>query len=165
MKPTHVILKEAIGKASVKEIARALHVSKALVYKWGQKTGTDHQAVAYSGALNPLDRILKIFEMTKDIRLIEWFCQAAGGFFVRNPICDPAAINHEVLNNIQKIMAEFSEALRVIIKAYEYDHKIDTHETLQIRKEWEDLKRVGETFVSACEAGVFDNNYNRKSER
>ncbi|MDP3981141.1 MAG: hypothetical protein Q8Q33_07005 [Chlamydiota bacterium] len=160
MKETHEILKEAIDKVGVKEIAHTLHVSNALVYKWCQASPADPNSKEQSGAANPLDRMLTIYKKTQDIDLVQCICQAAGGFFVHNPTCDPAAIDHEVLNNIQKIMAEFSETLDVIIKAYERDHRIDADEASQIRKEWEDLKRVGETFVNACESGIFNRNKN-----
>ena len=62
----------------------------------------------------------------------------------------------KVSKTTQKLINEFSETLEVISQAYDNDKKIDTKEANKIRKEWEDLKNVGESFVKACKLGKFE---------
>ena len=40
---------------------------------------------AGSGATNPLDRLEILIRSTQDLRLVQWMCQRAGGFFIHNP--------------------------------------------------------------------------------
>ena len=49
-----------------------------------------------------------------------------------------------------------SQPLEVISQSYDNDKKIDSKEANMIRKEWEDLKGVGESFVKACELEKFE---------
>lgn len=65
-------------------------------------------------------------------------------------------IYSKVSNTTQKLIKEFSETLEVISQSYDNDKKIDSKESNKIRKEWEDLKGAGESFVKACELGKFE---------
>jgi hypothetical protein len=38
------------------------------------------------GAKHPLEPVREMYELTKDIRLIRWLCNAAGGFHVANRV-------------------------------------------------------------------------------
>jgi len=149
------ILKEAIEKVGVKQLAGNLNVSQALIYKWCQESGDPTEGTA-SGAVNPLDRIQKIYESTEDVRLINWVCQLADGTFVPNPSKGKLPNDTKVLVNIQSIIKEFSEALAAISDSYMNGKRITLKESEDIRREWEDLKQVGESFVKACEMGYFD---------
>src|SRR5437016_8971303 len=81
---SYEVIRQATDEPGVKAVAAALKVSPALVYKWceppAEKDDPDQ-----SGAKNPLDRVREIYGLTKDIRLIRWLCNEAGGFFVSNP--------------------------------------------------------------------------------
>jgi len=152
---SYEILKEAFEKAGVKKIAAELGLSQSLLYKWCQKKADD-ESWKQEGAVNPLDRIKEIYHLTTDIAIISWICQAADGFFVKNPSVKKSSPDHDALRNIQLIIKEFSEALDAISRSYNDDRRIDAKEAAQIRKKWEDLKRVGEAFVRECEHGDFN---------
>ena len=77
---SHQIIKNACDKHGAKNIAGHLGVSLSLVYKWAQPR-TD----SGSGSRNPLDRVIELINSTRDPRIIEWICEQAGGYFVRNP--------------------------------------------------------------------------------
>ena len=144
---SYKIIKNAINEVGVKSISQDMGLSSSLLYKWCQSE--------YSGgADNPLDRLLKLYELTGDRNLVYWLCEQIGGFYTENP---PASndISQELFYTTQKILKEFSDLLNAISLSTS-DAKIDLGEARNIRSEWEELKRITETFVSACEKGTFD---------
>ncbi|MGJ8640000.1 MAG: phage regulatory CII family protein [Opitutaceae bacterium] len=148
---SHEVLKNAIGHVGVKQVAGDLNLSTSLVYKWCQA----NQRVEDSGADNPLDRLLQVYESTGDPRVINWICEKADGFFVKKPE-QVGSIGSEVFNSTQKILKEFSDLLEVVSQSYSNDQQIDGTEAERIREAWETLKSIGETFVFSCEAGLFE---------
>jgi len=53
------------------------------------------------------------------------------------------------------LVREFSDLLQVVSQSNKEDNTICESESKKIRKEWEELKGVGESFVHACEQGLF----------
>lgn len=156
MQKSYEILKKGIEKAGVKSVAAKLNVSPSLIYKWCQDSD-DLNKITPSGTTNPLDRILMIYEITKDLEMINWICQKADGFFARNPGDDEfPSTGANVLKSVHSIIKEFSEALDAISQTYNDGKRITRKESERIRKEWEDLKCIGEGFVRACESGKFE---------
>ncbi len=147
---SHEILKRAVSTMGVKCIASDMKLSSSLIYKWCQPKDSPDSA----GADNPLDRLLRLCQLTGDTAPIEWLCQKADGFFVKNP---PEETESETdpLNATQGILSDFSQLLTVVSKSIEDDRKIDGKEAGQIREVWEVLKSVTESFVVACESGIY----------
>lgn len=146
---SHEILKEAFDQSSPKVIAAELGVSLSLVYKWAQK-----QTDSGSGSRNPLDRVVEIYEHTKDPAIIEWICEQADGYYVRNPLshCDQG---YEVLPATNEIVGQFSSMLTRISQAA-LDNSINQEEAEEIRGCWDKLKSYAEGFVRCCEEGDFE---------
>lgn len=156
MQKSYQVLKNGIEKVGVKSVAAKLNVSPSLVYKWCQDAD-DTNMINPSGAANPLDRIQMIYETTEDPEMINWICQIADGFFARNPRGEEfTTISAKVLKNVHSLIKEFSEALEAISQSYNDGKRITRKESERIRKEWEDLKCIGEGFVRACESGKFE---------
>lgn len=156
MQKSYQVLKKGIDKVGVKAVAARLNVSQSLVYKWCQDSD-DTNRILPSGAANPLDRLLMIHEITGDNEIVNWMCAQAGGFFAPNPQDDELpSIGAKVLKNVHSMIREFSEALDAISQSYDEGKRITKKEAERIRKEWEDLKCIGEGFVRACEDGKFD---------
>jgi hypothetical protein len=148
---SHEVIQQAIEKNSnVKEVAAQLGISSSLVYKWA--SGEDYKG---EGATNPLDRVQKLFEITRDEQLIHWLCQKSGGVFVRNPPTKRVK-GFEVVPATQEIVMRFADVLAAISKAAGDSH-ISPEEADHIRNEWDDLKRYAEGFVRCCEEGDFEN--------
>src|SRR5947208_6645730 len=82
---SYEVIRQAVDEPGVKAVAGALKVSPALVYKWCEQPA-DGEDPEQSGAKNPLDRVREMYMLTKDIRLIRFLCNEAGGFFVSNPV-------------------------------------------------------------------------------
>src|SRR2546421_10136939 len=82
------VIRQAVDEPGVKAVAGALKVSPALVYKWGEQPA-DNEDPDQSGAKNPLDRVREMVLLTKDIRLIRFLCNEAGGFSISNPVPAP----------------------------------------------------------------------------
>lgn len=143
---SHEVLRNTFEETSPKEVASELGVSLSLIYKWSE--GSEE-----SGSRNPLDRVIKLYEATKDPEILHWICKEAGGYFVRNPnsMCEK---DLEVMPATNEIIRMFSELLAVISKAAT-DRHIDDDESERIRLVWDKLKSYTEGFVTCCEEGDF----------
>ncbi|MCW1925567.1 hypothetical protein OKA05_23615 [Luteolibacter arcticus] len=146
---SHEVLRNAFAKTSPKAVASDLGISLSLVYKWAEKQSDDG-----SGSRNPLDRLMKIIELSSDLRIVEWLCQQTGGYFVRNPksSCEKG---FQVLPATNEIVGQFSVLLQQISTAA-LDHSISKKEAKEIRECWDKLKSYAEGFVRCCEEGDYD---------
>ncbi|HEX8340290.1 MAG TPA: phage regulatory CII family protein [Tepidisphaeraceae bacterium] len=153
---SHEVIKNAVEEPGVKAVAATLKVSAALVYKWCEPPA-DPGDPDQSGARNPLDRVRDLYTVTRDIRLVRWLCNQAGGFFVANPA--PAdkshGRDHAFYVQTRGLVRDFSHLLDTVTESVEDDQSVDDHEAEQIRQRWEDLKANLEHFVTLCETGHF----------
>jgi hypothetical protein len=150
------VIRQAVDEPGVKAVAAALRVSPALVYKWCEPPA-DEDDPEQSGAKNPLDRVRELYLQTKDIHLIRWLCNEAGGFFVNNPVPElRKSLDENIFSESRGMVREFSELLDTITESVEDKPGIDTDEADQIRQKWEDLKACVERFVISCEKGHYD---------
>lgn len=152
---SHEVLREASEKVGVKALAAHLRLSPALVYKWCEESDADDPDA--SGTRNPLDRLRDIIRCTGDIGVVAWLCQQANGFFVHNPDAGSSNVNADFLQSTQKLVLAFSELLNEVSQSVANDGAIKSNESRKIRKEWEELKTTAESFVVACERGIFRN--------
>ncbi len=145
---SHELLREVIQKCSAKELAAETGLSLSMIYKWAEPPDA-----AGSGTVNPLDRIDTLLRCSGDPRIVQWICQRASGFFIKNP---SAADHHpdSLLPATNEIVQEFADLLAVIAKAVA-DNQITLEEAADIRGRWEELKSVTEGFVQCCEQGNF----------
>ena len=103
--------------------------------------------------MNPLDRLEGLIKSTNDARIVQWICERAGGFFIRNPKAIwPRA--HLLVPATNQIVQEFADLLAVVARA-SADNQVTSAEAAGIRAQWEDLKSVTEGFVCCCEQGAF----------
>jgi hypothetical protein len=152
---SYEVIREAVQEPGVKAVAAALKVSPALVYKWCEPPA-DSDDPDQSGARNPLDRVREIYLLTKDIRLVRYLCNCAGGFFVANPAPEMHRPPEEsVFDHTRKLIREFSTLLDSVTDSVDDDDHIDHDEAVEIRQRWEDLKASAEQFVVACEKGHY----------
>lgn len=148
---SYEVLKKSVSDLGVKSVASDLGLSTSLIYKWCQPSGSDDA----SGADNPLDRLARIYELTRDTGPIQWLCQHAGGYYVPNvPMENVEAI--PLLHMTRRIVREFSDLLDVLTESIENDGVIDLDEAANIRYEWEKLKSSAESFVTSCEKGLYE---------
>jgi hypothetical protein len=146
---SHELLKDVFDQCNVKKVASDMELSLSMVYKWAQpstETG--------SGAANPLDRIDALVTCTEDHRIVQWICERAGGFFIKNPK-NPRPHPDFLVPATNEIVQEFADMLAVIATAA-HDNSISEQEAKNIRGRWEELKSVTEAFVHCCEKGNFN---------
>lgn len=146
-------LREAVKELGAKRVAAALGVSTSLVYKWCERP-KNADGTSGSGALNPLDRLDTLIEVTGDDRPVRWLAENAHGFFVRNP-SERRASGLGLLGQTQVIVKEFADLLKSLEDSLA-DGRIERAEAESIRHEWESLKSAGEMMVVSCErrAGI-----------
>jgi hypothetical protein len=152
---SHDVLKRVVEAIGTKQVASDLKVSTSLVYKWcaepPAKLGDDA-----SGARNPLDRLIQLYQSTNDRRPIEWLCNQADGFFVLSVETEPETIDEAYVSHTQRLLSEFSELLHTVADSMAHEGRIDAPESTQIRAKWQSLQSCAESFVQACERGNFD---------
>lgn len=152
MEKSYEVLKKAIDKAGAKYVADGLTLSLPLVYKWCNEPESDENPEA-SGTANPLDRVIKLYELTGDMGIIQWLCRRAEGFLVKNPEIDITR-RGSLISELQKIIKEFSDLLSAVSESIK-DNKISKDEAEQIRKEWEALKILGESIAICAQKGLY----------
>ena len=149
---SHEVLREAVEKVGVKQVAAKLNVSESLVYKWCQPKG----GAGTGGAENPLDRLADLIQLTGQTGPLEWLCQRANGYYVPNPEAAATAKGERNLLKVtQSILREFSDLLEVVSHSAGNDGMINEKEADQIRRERDQLKSVTERFVKGCEIGTY----------
>ena len=146
---SHEVLRRAINRVGAKQVAARMKLSAALIYKWCESADACGEA---SGSRNPLDRIRQLYDLTGDDAVIGWLCRQARGYLVKNPTT-PDHIDASVLGTAQMMVKEFSEVLHAIAESVSDGSGVSESEARHIRKEWEDLKQLAESFVVACETG------------
>ncbi len=149
------IIRTAVDEPGVKAVAAGLKVSPALVYKWCEAPA-EADDPDQSGAKNPLDRVRELYALTKDIRLIRFLCNEAGGFFISNPVPElRKSLEESVFAETRAMVRDFSELLDTVTESVEGDSAITPDEAERIREKWEDLKACVERFALACEKGHY----------
>ncbi len=146
---SHELLREVFQKGSAKQAASELGLSLSMIYKWAEPP----DPASGSGAANPLDRIEALHRCTGDLRIVQWICQRAGGFFIKNPKNNYAHSDF-LIPATNEIVQEFADLLAVIATAAS-DNQITPQEAKAIRGRWEELKTGTECFVHCCEQGNF----------
>jgi len=150
---SHEVLRDAAEVVGVKALAGELRLSPALIYKWCQEA--DAGDTDTSGTRNPLDRLQQIVRLTGHTPVVSWLCHEADGFFVHNPEATSPDIDSDLLQSTQRLVQSFSRLLNEVSKSVADDGAIDAAEADRIRMGWERLKTTAETFVVACERGVY----------
>jgi hypothetical protein len=154
---THRVLKQAVDRAGPKRVARALDISLSLVYKWTQPARTKENPAA-SGARNPLDKLLVIFELSQDLELIHFICDIARGYYTPNPV----AVGTSRINFVTETVTalnDFADMLQFAEKSLTNDGRIDDLEAQRLRQQWNRLKGRLEHFVTSCEEGRFNSKH------
>jgi hypothetical protein len=146
---SHDLMREVLDQVSAKQIAAEMGLSLSLIYKWAEPP----DPAVGRGATNPLDRVETLMRCCNDSRIVQWICEKAGGFFVKNPKLALPPPDYLVPATNQ-IVKEFADLLAVIATAA-VDNRVTREEAENIRGRWEELKTVTEGFVQCCEQGNF----------
>ncbi len=146
---SHEALKHSLDEVGIKLAAHRLGLSQSMIYKWCQPAEDDS-----SRAVNPLDRVLQLVQLTRSTVLLDWLCERANGYFVANPPTQPPN-SVAVLQATQQMVGEFSQLLSSVTHSLSDDQAISPEEAKEIRRIWQSLKSVGEQFVAASEAGRY----------
>lgn len=147
---SHEVMKEVLKSTSAKLISSEMGLSLSLIYKWAEPPDGDNDTG--SGTGSPLDRVGQIIRISKDTRVAQWVCEQAGGFYIRNPQHLPPG--QPLIPITNDIVQEFADMLATIATS-SADSVITPAEAKNIRRRWEELKSVTESFVRAAEGGHF----------
>ncbi len=144
----HDVMRDVLKRTSAKQIAAEMGLSLSLIYKWAEPAEVE----SGSGASSPIERVGQLVRITRDVRIAQWVCEQAGGFYIRNPQNLPP--RGPLIPMTNDIVKEFADMLATIATSAA-DDTITSDEAKGIRARWEELKSVTEGFVHAAEAGAF----------
>jgi hypothetical protein len=146
---SHELFRSMLQDRNAKEIAGQMCLSKSIIYKWAEPA-----TEGGSGALNPLDRLVQLMQVTDARTIAQWVCEQAGGYFVKNPRT-AGKTSHSVVSATNRIVQEFADMLSMVATAA-LDNSVTPEEAAAIRKRWERVKSTTEDYVNSCEQGKFD---------
>ncbi len=134
-------MKVACQQAGVKTVAESLGVSPTAIYN---QINDVHKN-------DILQKFVNFTVACEDDTPIRWACEELNGIFVKNP---PVVVKEDkkVYDCVPQVLKEFSDVIREIGTAMA-DDQVSAKEAVKIRKEWEELKRLLESFVLAAEFG------------
>lgn len=134
-------MKAACDKVGVKQVASVLGISPTAIYN--QINDPEKKDL--------FQRFAEFVDACESDLPINWICEEFNGYYVKNP--DVLAKNNEEAQNyITSTVKEFGDVLQEVGSALS-DGKVTKVEAGKIRKEWEELKCMLESFVLACEYG------------
>ena len=140
------VIREAVADMGTKHVATQMRLSPSLLYRWCDPQRTSN----VSAAVNPLDRVLELCKLTGNDLPIHWLCEKTNGFFTPNPKVDDSQGEFSI-RHTQQIVQEFSDLLTAIASVMSQGEEVSSEEAQKIRSEWEDLKRVAESYVVSVE--------------
>ena len=107
-----------------KDIAAKLGLSPESLYKWMDSNPKYN---------NPVKAVLRLYEATDDVRIIEYICNKSGGFFVRN------TDDMNTKAHINKIYSEMADVIKAIADGWE-DEYLTKNELWKIQVEFSELQ-------------------------
>ena len=136
-------MRQACKKVGVKNVAELLGVSPTAIYN--QINDPDKHDI--------LERFVDFANACESDIPIQWACEQLNGTFIPNR--EVKVDMNSYRSCVSDALREFGEVISEIGRAME-DGVVTAEEARSIRKEWEDLKRVLESFVLAGEFGYID---------
>jgi hypothetical protein len=139
--------KEAMRKAceemGIKSVADALNISPSAIYN--QINDEDKKDI--------LGKFVDFVNACGNDVAINWACGELNGFFVRNP--DTRVPEDIDPNCVPEALKEFGDVIKEIGGALS-DGRVTRKEAEAIRREWDELKVLLETYVLSCEMGKLE---------
>ena len=136
-------LKAACKVVGVKVVAESLGMSPTAIYN--QINDPDKHDL--------LEKFVDFNNACENDICVKWVCEELNGTFIKNDDIKVEAGNYN--NCMSDALREFGGMISEIGKALE-DGVVTSDEAVAIRKEWEDVKRVMESFVLAGELGYIN---------
>ena len=134
-------MKAACQRVGVKTVAESLGLSPTAIYNQiNDKHKTDI-----------LQKFINFTVACEDDKPIRWACEELNGIFIKNPQVQ-VQDDKKVYDCVPQVLKEFSDVIREIGTAMA-DGVVSAEEAVKIRKEWEELKALLESFVLASEFG------------
>ena len=122
-----------------------------MIYKWAEPP----DPAAGSGAVNPLDRIDALQKCScAGPRVVQWICQRAGGFFIKNPRRPIHPHPEFLIPATNEIIQEFADLLGVIANAVA-DNQITESEAADIPRTVGGVEVRDGGFCAMLRAGQF----------
>jgi hypothetical protein len=134
----------ACKRIGVKNVAEAL----------GQSPTSLYNQINDPNKSDVLEKFVEFTSACEDDTPITWACEQLNGVFIKNPKIQ--VDQHQLIEDcVPRSLKEFSDVIKEISEALK-DGKVSKDEAGDIRKEWEELKVILESFVLACEFGYHE---------
>ncbi len=139
-------MRRACENVGIKTVAEALGLSQTAIYN--QINDENRKDI--------LAKFVDFVNACGDDSPMVWACEQLNGMFIRNP---EVTVDHfqDANQCVSDTLREFSDVIKEISIALQ-DNRVTRDEADRIRKEWEELKLLLESFVLACEFGYLNKN-------
>ncbi len=139
-------MRRACENVGIKTVAESLGLSQTAIYN---QINDEHRK-------DILAKFVDFVNACGDDSPMVWACEQLNGMFIRNP--EVTVDRFQNANQcVSDTLREFSDVIKEISIALQ-DNKVTRDEADRIRKEWEELKLLLESFVLACEFGYLNKN-------
>lgn len=144
---SHEVMRQVNDDTGTKQVASGMGVGVSTANKWAEGRPDGRSVV-----LNPPDRMMQLYEATRDRRPTEWLCQQQNGFFTENPPTKSAAADLPTAEG--KVQAVLGELIGLVAGLLTRKC-VSQADAVRLRQGWEKAKSVVESFVRACERGCY----------
>ena len=145
---SHELIRAVLERRGPKTVASAIGLSVPRVYQW-----TEPPPPEGSGGANPLDRVAALLDATGDHRIADWICHHAKGYFVKN--AGPLDLEGpHLMKATETLIKQYTQMLS-LISTVVVDGQVSPEESVDLRRQWQSIQSVTESYVTACEKGLF----------
>jgi hypothetical protein len=145
---SHELLKSIIKPYGCKAAAALLGLSLSIIHKW-----TSPRADGRSAELNPLDRLLKLIQATKDLRPLHWLCEQCGGYFVKFQSLKVWR-KLTLAKAVAVVLARLGNYVTLLAQA-ELAGKVSPELEAKLAAAWQEILTEGGSFMAALKQGAF----------
>lgn len=136
-------MRKACEESGIKAVADALGMSSSAIYN----------QINDPNKSDILGKFVDFVNACGNDVPITWACGELDGLFIRNP--DSRVSEHVDPNCVPDALKEFGDLIKEIGSALD-DGKVSRKEAESIRREWDELKVLLESYVLSCEMGMLE---------
>lgn len=136
-------MRKACEESGIKAVADALGISSSAIYN----------QINDPNKSDILGKFVDFVNACGNDVAITWACGELDGLFIRNP--DSRVSENVDPNCVPDALKEFGDVIKEIGSALD-DGKVSRKEAESIRREWDELKVLLESYVLSCEMGMLE---------
>jgi hypothetical protein len=148
MKVSKELMIDAINQEGVGFTHAETGIKAHKLHGWTSKTTVEKYA------MNPIDEVIALCQVSGNIDIIRHLCSKFGGSFTPDPV--HADVDGCVFTDVNKSIRELSNTIVEITDSLYDDSKITKEEAFNMRDSWSKCQSTVEPMIRKCELGHYD---------